>query len=280
MRATLRPKHLVRKERVAGTWWCGRSPEGSFSINFRKYGERLELEAWGDGAGWALEHAPDFVGMSDRPGDLVAHHDVIRELAKRARGLRIGASRLMWEALFYAVIHQKVTGASAGKSMRRLTFAVSDPAPGPCGLMLMPSPDRIASMPYFDFHPFGIEKKRAEALREVARHPRLLERLSFAAPDEADRVLQAIPGIGIWTSAIVRGEALGDADAVPVGDYHIKNTVAWGLAGEPRGTDDRMLELLEPYRGHRLRVVRLLKSGGVGAPKYGPRSEIRSFEHH
>ena len=31
--------------------------------------------------------------------------------------------------------------------------------------------------------------------------------------------------------------------------------------GERRGTDERMLELLEPFRGHRARVIRLLLSG-------------------
>ena len=47
--------------------------------------------------------------------------------------------------------------------------------------------------------------------------------------------------------------------------------VAWALAGEPRGTDERMLELLEPYRGQRGRVVRLLELAGIAAPRYGPR---------
>lgn len=279
VRATLRSKHLVRRARVPGTWWSGRSPEGPFSINFRKYGNRLELEAWGEGSAWALEYAPDFVGLDDDPDELVPRHELIRDLVKRSPGVRIGASRLVWEALFYAVIHQKVTGKGAGESMRRLTFAVSEPAPGPCGLMLMPAPEHIASMAYWDFHPFGIERKRAETLRELARRPRRLEALTHADPATADRLLQSFPGVGVWTSAMVRGEALGDPDAVPVGDFHVKNTVSWALAGEARGTDERMLELLEPYRGQRLRVVRLLKSAGLGAPKYGPRSPVRSFEH-
>ena len=56
-----------------------------------------------------------------------------------------------------------------------------------------------------------------------------------------------------------------------VGDFHLKNLVAFALAGEPRGTDERMLELLEPWRGHRARVIRLLEASGIEAPKYGPR---------
>jgi len=38
-----------------------------------------------------------------------------------------------------------------------------------------------------------------------------------------------------------------------------------------------MLELLEPYRGQRGRLVRVLKLSGVTAPKYGPRSSIRTI---
>jgi 3-methyladenine DNA glycosylase/8-oxoguanine DNA glycosylase len=64
---------------------------------------------------------------------------------------------------------------------------------------------------------------------------------------------------------------------VSVGDFHIPNTVAWALAGEARGTDARMLELLEPYAGHRGRVCDLLAAGGISAPKFGPRMPIRSF---
>ena len=71
------------------------------------------------------------------------------------------------------------------------------------------------------------------------------------------------------------GPSHGDADAVPVGDYHVKNMVAWALAGEPRGTDERMLDLLEPYAGQRGRVVMLLGRDGHAAPKFGPRQRIQ-----
>ena len=94
-------------------------------------------------------------------------------------------------------------------------------------------------------------------------------------PEEAERILRSIPGVGPWTSALVRSEALGDVDAVTVGDYHLPNTVSWALAREERGTDERMLELLEPYRPHRGRVVALIHAAGIGAPKRGPRREIR-----
>ena len=84
--------------------------------------------------------------------------------------------------------------------------------------------------------------------------------------------LKAFPGVGEWTAAEVAQVALGDSDAVSVGDYHLPNFVAWFFAQEPRGDDARMLELLGPYRGHRARVVRLIMMSGISAPKYGPRT--------
>ena len=97
--------------------------------------------------------------------------------------------------------------------------------------------------------------------------------------EDAYRRLLAFPGVGPWTAATVMAEAAGDPDAVPVGDFHVPNLVAWALAGEPRGDDERMLELLEPYRGHRGRVVRMLKLSGARAPAYGPRLAVREFQN-
>ena len=87
------------------------------------------------------------------------------------------------------------------------------------------------------------------------------------------RALRTFPGIGPWTAAEVGIRAFGDPDAVSVGDFHLPSMVTWALAGEPRGTDERMLELLEPYRGQRGRVLRLLEltGGGGGPPRRGPR---------
>lgn len=99
-------------------------------------------------------------------------------------------------------------------------------------------------------------------------------------PAEARRRLMAVPGMGAWTAAEVAQVALGDADAVSVGDYHQPHLVSWALAREPRGSDARMLELLEPYRGHRARVVRLLLTGGLSAPRFGPHLPLRRIARY
>lgn len=97
--------------------------------------------------------------------------------------------------------------------------------------------------------------------------------LTSRTPAQVQDRLQHIRGIGPWSAAMVTATAMGDPDAVPVGDFHIPNTVAWHLAGEARATDARMLELLEPYAGHRWRVIRLAKASG-SAPRYGPKLSL------
>ena len=93
----------------------------------------------------------------------------------------------------------------------------------------------------------------------------------------ARRRLEAFPGVGPWTAAKVALVALGDPDAVQVGDYHLPHIVAYALEGKPRSTDERMLELLEPYRGHRARAVRLIGLTGIGAPRFGPKMPLRNI---
>ncbi len=69
----------------------------------------------------------------------------------------------------------------------------------------------------------------------------------------------------------MRGGALGDPDAVVVGDLHIPHQVCHTLEGTDRGSDERMLELLEPFAGHRRRVQRLVLARPVRRRDLGPR---------
>lgn len=114
-----------------------------------------------------------------------------------------------------------------------------------------------------------------EVIRRAAARANWLE--AAATAEEAGRRLRSLPGIGPWTVAEVLRCAFGDPDAVSVGDFHIPNSVAWALAGEARATDERLLELLEPYRGQRGRVQRLLEVGRAVAPRYGPRMAPRNI---
>jgi 3-methyladenine DNA glycosylase/8-oxoguanine DNA glycosylase len=276
--ATLAPLRLGggdRTARVLGeeVWRATRTPDGAATGRYRldRSGPSVAVETWGPGAAWLAEHAPALLGLDDDVDgfDAVvagAGHPVVARVARERAGVRMSRSQAVYEALLPAVLAQKVTGYEAKRSWRWLVERWGEPAPGPAtGLRLPPAPEVLAAVPYHALHPLGVERKRAEVLRAVARDAAALD----AAASRAR--MESVRGVGPWTSAEVARVALGDADAVSVGDFHLPSTVSWALAGEPRGDDARMLELLAPFAPHRGRVCRLLELAGLFAPRRGPR---------
>lgn len=244
----------------------------------RHHGSRLEAEAWGAGADRLLADLPALVGLDDDTAALRPVHPVLRETARRLPGLRIGRTGNVMEALVPAIIEQKVTGSEAFRAWRLLVTRYGERAPGPWEVWVPPAMDRIAALPYHAFHPLGVERRRADTVRRVAARADRLAALTELPLRDAYRRLTSFPGVGPWTAAEVAMRALGDADAVSIGDFHLPSLVSWALAGEPRGDDARMLELLEPYKGQRGRVVRWLEASGLRPPAYGPRLAPRRIE--
>ena len=281
LRATLAPLGKMVGRFTEGGWWrAARTPEGAATVRIsRPEQDQVLVRVWGEGSDWICERAERWVGLADDPGSFVSDHPLVRRLHHLNPGARFGATGLVSEALWAAIIAQKVTGREAARSMRTLIRRWGDAAPGPpVGVGLLPAPEKLASAAYYDLHPLGLERKRAETLMAAARWHNRIQKTADLSPAEARRFLERLPGIGKWTSAKTVAVSHGDADAVAVGDYHLKNVVAWHLEGRPRGTDEEMMELLEPFRPHRGRVVRLLERAGP-APRFGPRMPLRDFRY-
>jgi 3-methyladenine DNA glycosylase/8-oxoguanine DNA glycosylase len=256
-----------------------RTPEGPATYELRRQAEGFAACAWGPGAGWALEAAPGLLGCADdRDGfDPRAHPQVARAAHARP-GLRMIRSGLVADRLVPTILAQRVTAFEAARSWTLLVRRWGEPAPGPHGLLLPPSPARLAGTPYWDYHALGVDRARATTvIRASARIARLEEAVAMSS-SAAMRRLTALPGLGRWTAALVRRTAAGDPDVVEVGDYHVKHHVTWALAGEPRGTDERMMELLAPFAGHRGRATVLLLSAAPRAPRYAARRRVTTVD--
>lgn len=264
---------LARDHAVRAT----RTPDGPATVELRLRGDRLEIEAWGPGAARALEAAPALAGVDDPSAAFRLTHPLLVTLDRRLPGLRIGRTGAVLEALIPAILEQKVTGTEARRGYRGLIARWGEPAPGPFGLRLLPPPETIAAIPYHALHAFGVERRRADLIRTVAARATRFEEIVDLPLTDAYRRLTALSGIGPWTAAEVAFRTLGDTDAVSVGDYHLPSLVAFAFTGERHGSDARMLELLEPYRPHRARVIRLLEAGGVRPAPHGPRMAPRSI---
>jgi hypothetical protein len=256
-----------------GVWRTMTTPDGPATVRLSGPGTRLRVQAWGAGAAWAGRSAPRWLGAEDRTDGFDAGaHPLVARLHRSASWLRLGSTGRVWDALVPAVLEQKVTGLEAHRSFRELLRLAGEPAPGPApvGMRVVPSAASVLAVTDWQWHGCGVDGARRRALRAVASVASRLEANAHEDCAELRRRLQSVPGIGVWTAAEVAQRAVGCPDSVSIGDYHLKNLVGWSLAG--RKTDDAgMLELLEPWRGHRQRVVRLLEVGGSMPPKRGPR---------
>ena len=260
----------IRFERGV-VWRTSRTHDGPATTRIARARDGWRVSAWGPGAQAALAAVPRLLGSEDDPSALVLPPGRLRDLAARSRGFRFGRTDAVWPSLVPAICGQKVTSAQAHQAYFGILRRWGEAAPGPGGLRLPPPPEVVAALPYYELHPVGLEQRRAITLIRAAERAGWLEEAVEMAPAAALARLRGIPGIGAWTAAEVARPAFGDPDAVSIGDFHIPDMVCWALAGEARGGDARMLELLEPYRGQRARVVRLIERAGIKAPRYGPR---------
>lgn len=256
---------------LAGVWWrATRTPDGPGVASYRAEASEAVVEAWGPGADWLLEHAPRMLGAADDPAGFEPKHPLLARLWQQHPWLRVGASENVIEELAPAVIEQKVTGAEAFRSFADLTRRFGEPVPSawPVPELTLPlTAQDWRAIPSWDYLQAGVDQRRSRTLVGAAqRDPNRL--LSHPEPETA---LRSLPGIGEWTTALVRQVALGDPDAWSVGDYHAPKAIALALSGD--ATADAA-ELLEPYRGHRYRVQQLVQLSGVRPERRGPRRTL------
>lgn len=275
-------------------WITARVDGAPLTARFTRAGDQdrlrqdIVVDAWGPGARGFLDEAPlwcgahdDWSGLEDSPA-----WEALPSLLQRARhhspGLRLISTGRLFEALCSAVLEQRVTGREAIREQRWLARAHGDPAPGPAprGMAVAPAAQQVRAIPSWAWHRAGVDPARSRCLEAIAARGGALARWNRRPLDEdLERALRSLPGIGPWTVAETLQVTHGDPDRVSVADYHLAHHVTEFFDGR-RGDDDRMLELLEPWRGHRQRVVRLLGVSGWRAQRMGPRLAPEDHRQH
>lgn len=225
-----------------------------------------------------LQVLTGLIGSHDTRQPSPTDHPVLVRATNRHRHLRIAASGLIFIESVKAVLGQRITGHEAALQWARLVRATSAPIPSyeAYGLYALPEPAALANLSIGDFHRIGVEERRARTIRQLADLA-MRGKLCDVTSAELLAIRTAhVVGFGPWSIAVAAGNAFGDTDALPVGDFHLKNTVAWALTNRPRGSDEEMLSLLEPYAGWRWWVTRCLSFDHL-APRFDHRRRNIDF---
>jgi 3-methyladenine DNA glycosylase/8-oxoguanine DNA glycosylase len=261
---------------ATGIWLTLASEAGSASLHLRGVAGSIEATAWGPGAAAAIEQVPALCGADDDDAGFDAtRHPLIAELHRRTPGLRLTRAARILPFLIPTILGQKVTAIEQKRAWRQLVTRHGEPAPGPApiGMRVAPPPAIWRRIPSWEWHRAGVGPQRSDTVMRAVTVGDSLERASRSDAAEAIRRLRTIPGIGVWTAHETVQRSHGDSDSVSVGDFHLSKQVGTALAGR-RVDDDGMLELLEPWRGHRQRVVRLIELSGIGYERHGARMTI------
>jgi 3-methyladenine DNA glycosylase/8-oxoguanine DNA glycosylase len=239
------------------------TPEGPASFEASRAGGHIAVRIHGPGREWLAGKATGLFGLLDDPYPFDPRDAVVRRLWLRSFGMHLPRLPLVFDRLVQVILLQLVTWKSGLRAWHRLVDRFGQNAPGPSGRRVPPSAEAMLDIGVDDLVGLGISPRQARTLRRAARQAARIEAAAERGSRELGDALEAIPGIGPWTSGYVRGSALADPDAVLVGDYNLPSSIAWLLSGEEGADDERMLELLRPFEGNRFRVIRLVWMSGV-----------------
>lgn len=242
-------------------------------------GTTIEATAWGPGAERALAEVPAICGAHDDPDAFSTDHEGVQRIARRFRKMRSPRVPWIFESLVAIILQQRIAFVEAAQGWAKIARQRGTDAPGPLGLRLFPDKQTLLEMPTWAYRESLVDRKRELAIRALLDHDEEILAVLDRPFDEIRTTLQRIPGIGPWTIETFLGQSRGDPDALPTADYWIPHMVSYALTGKPRSDDDEMLALLDRFRPHRGRVLRLLGAAGYSAPRHGPRkkSMLRSL---
>ncbi|MFF3916895.1 DNA-3-methyladenine glycosylase family protein [Streptomyces sp. NPDC001852] len=268
------PTHRVEAD--GALWRTALTPSGPVTYRIRQQRlDDLHIDAWGAGAAELVDRIRTELGADDRPDLFRPRHPALRAALRRLPGLRVPCTGRLFEAIVPAIIEQRVIGPDAAASFGRLVRAHGEQAPGPApaGMRVPPAPEVWRTLPSWEWRRAGVDLQRSRTVVRTARHAARLDRAA-GDPARAYELMAKLPGIGIWTAAQVGHRALGDADALPLGDYHLGRMTGMALLGRPLA-DDEIEEFYEPFRPHRYRVLRLIELDARLAPRHAPRAPRR-----
>lgn len=253
------------------------TPAGDVAVEANQGEREVEARLWGPGAEWLSRWVAELLGFADAPERFEPKHPTVERLWRRHSGMRLPRLPRVFTRAVQVVLLQLVTSREGYRAWSRLVRRLGRPAPGPLDLWVPPDAEVMASTSTSVLEADGVLARQARTVFRIARQADRIEAAAKAGPEALAARFEAIPGVGPWTVQYVLGSGLGFPDAMLLGDYNLPNTAAWVLAGEERGDDARLVELLEPFRGHRFRVIRLLWSSGQRAPRRGPRRPMRNL---
>lgn len=251
------------------------TPEGPVTVSAEREANTVRVDGVGPGAEWIQPQLPALFGLHDRPADFQPAGR-LGKLVQQLPGVHLPTLPVVFHKLVQIVLQQLVSWSDAVHGWRQIVrrFGIESP----CGhLRLPPTAQQFSRLGYYDLVACHVMPKQARLILHLAREANRIEHLAASDISALEKYLLSVRGVGPWTVQHLLGSSLGCSDAVLIGDFGLPHAVAYFLIGRERSDDEEMLRLLEPYAGHRFRVINYLWQAGHFAPRRGPRMQTNRW---
>jgi DNA-3-methyladenine glycosylase II len=152
-----------------------------------------------------------------------------------------------FQALARAIIFQQLAGAAANAIYGRVVALYPDKE--------FPAPEDILATPTRKLRKAGLSLKKAQYIKDLARHVRDDElnfhRFPHMTDEEIIEDLTRVKGIGRWTAEMFLMFNLARPDVLPVDDLGLQNAAKRAYRMRERPTPKRLRKLGEQWRPYR-----------------------------
>ena len=173
--------------------------------------------------------------------------ELLGQIIRRQRGLRIPLTPSPWEALAWAICGQQISVKAAVALRRELIQAAGTPHVS--GLRAHPEPSQVSALDEATLRSLKFSRSKAEymlaAARAVASGELPLDGMRAFSAVRAARMMKAVRGVGDWTVQYTFLRGLAFTDCLPTGDVGLARGLE-ALCGD-RPDAKRIGELMIRY---------------------------------
>jgi DNA-3-methyladenine glycosylase II len=182
-----------------------------------------------------------------------SNDEILKEVTRTLRGLRIPSTATVFEALFDSIIEQQISLDVAHVLETKIVKTFGDSLKlDDTQYFSYPTPNRLASAKIKQLRNCGLSTRKAEYLIGIAKLIRdgKLDLESYRNCTDTKKVIEEldkIRGIGVWTAELTIARSMHRYDTIPADDLGLRRVIAHYYCHDRKITTEEARTIAEKW---------------------------------